>query len=527
MDKFKIFYSWQSDLPGNKTRNFIRECIDEAIDLAQETETVEAERDEATTGTTGSPNIVTTLFSKIDNCDLFIADLSLCFTENQKGRKKSPNPNVMLELGYAVKALGWERVICLCNTDFGNEYPFDIEHNRITDFSLEGKSKKEVKTDIAKIIFSNIRDIRKQVPRAKQGVATHIVGTYDFSSKKVITGLLPIELRKQESYILHNKVLLNEAKELIAEIARLTNQMNAVQEEVTELPMELPKQQTLPDVQQSRLSEMVHLMSNSYKASETSVLWKDAEGDRERIKRWLGIDISENFFALGGLKKTVQMFSLQTPILTGTDDEKKKYDKLQILSYKLLTLDVRENYLKTFDGMCFIPLAIQNISSMQDTDIDILVNVEIGEIIEPDEHLIWSDYEGLQGIICRDDEDKENTGIICELFSLTEDGVIHIEDTPYDPSKFIPKAPIITIHGISPPEKTEEDYKNELEDFIASAGGNGYYEFNISYLRPGECRWLCCGMLIRPVDNKVKISYQIRSKNSMGDLNGILEMTID
>ena len=46
MGKFKIFYSWQSDLPGNKTRNFIRECIDEAIDLAQESEAIEAERDE-------------------------------------------------------------------------------------------------------------------------------------------------------------------------------------------------------------------------------------------------------------------------------------------------------------------------------------------------------------------------------------------------------------------------------------------------------------------------------------------------
>ena len=43
MQKFKIFYSWQSDLPGNKTKNFIRECIDEAIDLAQETEAFEAE----------------------------------------------------------------------------------------------------------------------------------------------------------------------------------------------------------------------------------------------------------------------------------------------------------------------------------------------------------------------------------------------------------------------------------------------------------------------------------------------------
>lgn len=105
--------------------------------------------------------------------------------------------------------------------------------------------------------------------------------------------------------------------------------------------------------------------------------------------------------------------------------------------------------------------------------------------------------------------------------------VIHIEGLPYDPSRFISKMPIITIHGLSQPRKTEEDYKNELEDFIASTGGTGYYEFNVSNLRPGECKWLCCGMLIRPVDNKIKVRYQIHSKNSLGDLNGVLEMKTD
>ena len=185
MRKFKIFYSWQSDLPGNKTRNFIRDCIDEAIDLAEESEAIEAERDEATKDTTGSPNIVTTLFSKIDDCDLFIADVSLCFTSDIKADKKSPNPNVLLELGYAVNVLGWEHVICLCNTDFGDAYPFDIAHNRITGYSLEGKKEKEVRNYIRKIIFSNIRDLRNAKPRAKAGEAMHILGTYDFSEHMV------------------------------------------------------------------------------------------------------------------------------------------------------------------------------------------------------------------------------------------------------------------------------------------------------------------------------------------------------
>lgn len=226
MKKFKIFYSWQSDLPGNKTKNFIRECIDEAIDLAQESEAIEAERDEATKGITGSPNIVTTLFSKIDSCDLFIADLSLCFTEDGRSEKKSPNPNVLVELGYAVKSLGWEHVICLCNTDYGDKYPFDIAHNRITDFSLEGKNKSEIKSYIAKIIFKNIRDIRKHPLRPKEGIASHIIGTYDFKNKKVINSLVPVDISKQESYVLHNKELLEEARELIFDIQELTDRMN-------------------------------------------------------------------------------------------------------------------------------------------------------------------------------------------------------------------------------------------------------------------------------------------------------------
>lgn len=162
MNKFRIFYSWQSDLTGNKTRYFIRECIDEAIELAQDSEAIDAERDEATTGVTGSPDIVATLFSKIDDCDLFVADLSLCFTENQNKKKRSPNPNVLIELGYAVKTLGWDRIVCLCNTDFGEEYPFDIAHNRIANFSFDGKSRKEVLADISRIIFTNIRDIRSK-----------------------------------------------------------------------------------------------------------------------------------------------------------------------------------------------------------------------------------------------------------------------------------------------------------------------------------------------------------------------------
>lgn len=527
MQTFKIFYSWQSDLPGSKTRSFIRECIDEAIELAQESEAIEAERDEATMGTTGSPDIVATLFSKIENCDLFIADLSSCYTEDQHHEKKSPNPNVMVELGYAVKTLGWERIICLCNTDYGNRYPFDIAHNRITGFSLEGKSRKEVKSDIAKIIFINIRDLRKQPPRAKDGMATHIIGAYSFADHAVVDRIVPIEISKQDSYTLHNEELLVESRKLLAEIQEMTDRMQATKKEEAKL-REAFQHQPLPSVKtQLELPDAVHAMAESFRGTETPVVWEAIEDDKARIKHWLGADVTDEFFDVGGLKKTTSLFAFQGSSYTGTDNEKLKYKKLGTLSYNLLQLEVRTNYLKTFEGMCFIPLAIQNVSAIQDTDIRVVVQVETGEIVEPNEKLIWSEYDGLQGLLCRNDEDEADIGIICELFALTEDGTIHTEVIPVNPARYIPKVPVFTAGGPSQPNKTETDYKLELEEFIASTDGRGYYEFDIASLRPGECRWLCCGMLIKPTGGQIKVHYRIHSARSMGDLDGTLEMEMN
>ncbi len=526
MQTFKIFYSWQSDLPGNKTRNFIRECIDRAINLAQESETIEAERDEATLGVTGSPDIVATLFSKIENCDLFIADLSPCFTEDQKRVKKSPNPNVLVELGYAVKTLGWERVICLCNTDFGKEYPFDIAHNRITGFSLDGKNKNEVMSKIAEIIFINIRDIRKKMPRAKVGMASHVVGAYSFVDRAVIGGLIPTKIGKQESYLLHNEKLLSEAKSLFTEIQELEAKMQSEQE--TELEsQEMCEQSILPIKAQNELREAVRAMAEPFKGTETPVVWKHIENDKARIKQWLGMEVKDNFFDVGKLKKSTLMLYLNQSNFNGTNSEKEKYNKLRNLSYNLWQLEIRVNYLNSFDGMYFIPLAIQNISTVQDTNIRVVVRIENGDIIEPTEHLVWREYDGMQHIFCRDD-DTLDAGIIGELFAPVEDGNIHTEIAPFEPYSYIPKPLQLDVYGrLSQPQKTEEDYKEELKEFIASTSGHGYYEFDVANLRPNECKWLSGGMLIKPIDGKIKVHYQIHSDRSTGDLGGTLELYSD
>ena len=93
-----IFYSWQSDLPGSDTRNIIQDSIKDAVRLLRDTVDIEADRD--TKGEVGSPDIAKTIFSKIDDCDIFIADVSaVCQYEtvDKDGNsriKYMPNPTL-------------------------------------------------------------------------------------------------------------------------------------------------------------------------------------------------------------------------------------------------------------------------------------------------------------------------------------------------------------------------------------------------------------------------------------------------
>ena len=526
MAKFKIFYSWQSDLSGSKTRYFIRDCIDDAIAFASESEKIEADRDEATKGLTGSPDIVTSIFTKIDECDLFVADVTLCFTgdvDKEGIEKHSPNPNVMLELGYAVKTLSWERVICLSNTDFGSDYPFDIDHNRRVQYSLDGNDKKAVQRKIAKIILSNIQSLQGQIPRTKSGFSSHIIGSYDFILKKVNPVIVPHEFINSKNFRLHNDKLILDANKLVAEIQLLSERIDSSKAENEKLKKSI-SDSNIRAIQQSLqitpYKTAINSLTGSYKESEIPAVWNNIEKDKELIKRCLDIDVGDTFFDLGDLKLVKHIAILHGESYKGSNDEKSKFNKLIELIHILSAYVERNNYLNTFNGMRFIPLAIQNNSPTADTNIRIVVNVDNGEAVDPSEHLIVNDLEGDQGQFCSDEE----PGIIPELFSLEEDGIIHLEEKGFDPTFYSPRIPIYTKNGFVDPPKTAEDYKTELECFIASTNGKGYYEFFVRCLRPGECRWFSEGMLLKPEAGNLALSYRIHSDHSTGESNGKLEL---
>lgn len=208
-ENYNIFYSWQSDLPTKVNNYFIKECLQKAIKNLKSDSSLDISPrlDKDTKNKTGSPPIVDTIFKKIDKCQIFVCDVTIVnngtitrFFSN----RLMPNPNVMIELGYAIKRLGWDRIICINNNYFAKveALPFDIKQNRITQYQLNpkeskyqnGKSKEKlvsVLRDSLKRIIENYDSILEEYKRIE--IDDHDRGIFRLS-EEIISGQALIEL---------------------------------------------------------------------------------------------------------------------------------------------------------------------------------------------------------------------------------------------------------------------------------------------------------------------------------------------
>ncbi len=187
-----LFYSWQSDLPNRTNRGFIGDCIRRAIGAIQSVETVAdgLDIDRDTLNEQGSPDIAATILEKITRCDVFVADVSIVNSEASASDRKTPNPNVLIELGWAAHSRGWERVLCVANIAFGEEQelPFDIRHRRVISYSLaqDEQVKDEARQNlvgqltarIAEVLSGNLpllaRELRSFFDQIDQGILVAI-----------------------------------------------------------------------------------------------------------------------------------------------------------------------------------------------------------------------------------------------------------------------------------------------------------------------------------------------------------------
>lgn len=138
-----VFYSWQSDLPNATNRSFILQALEDAAKVLRNDGSIQVEPviDRDTIGVPGSPNISETIFKKIDQAQVFVCDVSI-INQNVHAHipdaRLAPNPNVLVELGYALKRLGDKRIILVQNVAYGEPelLPFDLRMRRVVRYCM-------------------------------------------------------------------------------------------------------------------------------------------------------------------------------------------------------------------------------------------------------------------------------------------------------------------------------------------------------------------------------------------------------
>jgi hypothetical protein len=166
-----VFYSWQSDLPNPTNWGFIQKALEAAIKTIRDDESIQVDPvvDRDTAGVPGSPDISSTILSKIDQARIFLCDVSIINKGAKEGTRLTPNPNVLIELGYALKALGQHRIIMVMNTAFGTveQLPFDLRMKRVVKYNAPpGSSERaDARKKLQGALEYCLRDILLHFPR--------------------------------------------------------------------------------------------------------------------------------------------------------------------------------------------------------------------------------------------------------------------------------------------------------------------------------------------------------------------------
>lgn len=170
-DTCLVFYSWASDHPNNTNRSFIERALHQAAKVVRADDTIQIEPviDRDTQGVPGSPDIASTIFAKIDQADMFVCDISIV---DDQARRPAPNPNVLLELGYALKVLGPDRIIMVMNSAFGTPelLPFDLRMRRVTSYRRpeqsddQGRERKELEATLVAALRAIMQRLPRQLP---------------------------------------------------------------------------------------------------------------------------------------------------------------------------------------------------------------------------------------------------------------------------------------------------------------------------------------------------------------------------
>lgn len=183
-----VFWSWQSDHPAKIAKNFVKAAFHEAIKINNDNTNVSfdsrpehIELDHDTKGLLGPVDILEEIKKKIDACDHYLADITP--VGRTDSGKALPNPNVMIELGYALKTKTIDQITFVANARYFKgvkDLPFDISKRRAPLCYDLGMNSKETKiatetTRFARTLLPAIQGLKPLIEQKSSMLANALL----------------------------------------------------------------------------------------------------------------------------------------------------------------------------------------------------------------------------------------------------------------------------------------------------------------------------------------------------------------
>ena len=176
---YTVFYSWQSDetsaTDSRTNRYLIHDALERAAKRLEREDIALVDVDRDTEGVGGAPEIASTIFRKIEAADGFIADVTIVNPGDRA--RPSPNPNVLIELGYTLKSLGDDAVTLVFNEASGSidDLPFDLRGRRVNRYRLQAGSetdeRRAEREKLVSLLYVALRGLVETLDRKRAAVA--------------------------------------------------------------------------------------------------------------------------------------------------------------------------------------------------------------------------------------------------------------------------------------------------------------------------------------------------------------------
>ena len=495
--QFMVFYSWQSDTDTSANKNFINDCLKNAI--KENTKYIEVERD--TQNVLGAKEIDRTIFEKINNADVFVADISFVavyIKENSEGKKvkKIPNSNVMLELGYAAGKIGWERVILVFNEDYGDldDLPFDLRQHLTLPYKLKDKEKAEVRKKLTAQLKGIIDRYYCDGPLAKEDMSLNKLKGYDFISNSVSDKLIGYSIDNYQNYLIIVDEIKNKVETLCSDIGKCNVET-------------VVKRSSFP-ISESPIHQLAAMNWNQLEFMDAEPF--DLDYVLISLKTYFGLDYKEDYFLFGNLKISTKPYLAGFnvgPALEGTNDEKRKRELYCELFQTIKTYEIILEIKDVLSGYRIIPVVVENNSRVKDENIEIDITIsKNGNFLDFDKFLELLGEDKVIKIV--------ESGYFTKLFYNYEfSKQITNEENP----TIYPRTDFIGREVEEDIESSKEEFENiVLPLYSTYAGSEGV--INLERLSPNEKKW-AGKVLIVEGDSIKKISYMVKSNKADNSIN--------